>query len=215
MRRSPIPLLVLLALSLALSACNLPRPTPVGQPEPNLANTYAAQTVSAFSTQFAASTNTPPPVVVATETPTTINIVETPIPLSDSPTPQLDTTPVATQLTPSISPTALACDRVRFIRDVTVPDGTVYAAGSTFTKVWELENAGSCTWNSNYALVFANDGNAMSGPAAKLLTTGNVGSGQRIQVSVDLKAPATPGTHRGYWKLRNPNGAMFGVGSGR
>ena len=86
------------------------------------------------------------------------------------------------------------------------------APGASFTKTWEIQNVGSCSWNSSYALVFANQGNAMSGPASKQLTSGTVGSDQKIQVSVDLKAPTTPGTYRGYWKLRNGAGVTFGTG---
>ena len=30
--------------------------------------------------------------------------------------------------------------------------------------------------------------------------------------TVELKAPDTPGTYQGYWKLRNPAGDVFGLG---
>lgn len=206
MRKVPIIILVLVILSLVMSACNLPRATPTADTTgPNLINTYAAQTVEALGTQLAnvpptnpaetasVPTNTPQQVVSATLEPTTA------------------VQPTATTLPPSATPQP--CDRVRFVKDVTIPDGTSFAPGAAFTKTWELENAGSCTWNSSYALVFANEGNAMGGPASKQLTTGSVAPGQKVQVSVDLKAPATSGSFRGFWALRNSAGVVFGIGA--
>jgi len=57
------------------------------------------------------------------------------------------------------------------------------------------------------------DGNAMNAPAAQQLTTSVVKPGDSIKVSFDLKAPLAAGTHRGDFKLRNANGALFGIGS--
>jgi hypothetical protein len=94
---------------------------------------------------------------------------------------------------------------------VTYPDGTDVAPGTTFVKTWRLRNNGTCTWNSSYTLVFVS-GDAMSGPAAQALTTGTVAPGQEIDISVTLKAPATPKTYTGIWKLRNGAGVIFGLG---
>lgn len=48
----------------------------------------------------------------------------------------------------------------------------------------------------------------MDGPATQALT-GNVNPGQTMDISVNLKAPATPGDYTGYWKLRNAAGVTF------
>ena len=45
-------------------------------------------------------------------------------------------------------------DRAQFVADVTVPDGTRYDPGATFTKTWRLKNIGTCTWTTSYTLVF-------------------------------------------------------------
>jgi hypothetical protein len=48
-----------------------------------------------------------------------------------------------------------ACtDVAQFVTDVTVPDGTRYDAGATFTKTWRLRNIGTCTWTTAYTMVF-------------------------------------------------------------
>jgi hypothetical protein len=92
-----------------------------------------------------------------------------------------------------------------------VPDNTEIAAGSTFVKTWRLKNNGSCSWTSGYAVVFSS-GDAMSGPPSTQLTNGTVPPGSTVDVSVTLVAPATPGTYKGSWRLRNAGGALFGIG---
>jgi hypothetical protein len=56
-------------------------------------------------------------------------------------------------------------------------------------------------------------GDSMSGPASQQLTTGTVTPGETIDIDVDLTAPASAGTYKGYYLLRNSDGVLFGVGS--
>lgn len=107
-------------------------------------------------------------------------------------------------------PAAGCTDRAAFIADVSIPDGTEVAAGDAFTKTWRLRNAGTCTWTSSYALVFSH-GDQMGGPSAIPLP-GIVSPGQAIDLSVNLTAPASEGDYQGFWKLRNQDGVLFGVG---
>jgi hypothetical protein len=85
-------------------------------------------------------------------------------------------------------------------------------AGEQFTKTWRLRNDGTCSWNSSYAIVF-DHGDAMGGPASAMLTSETVDTGGTVDISVVLIAPSTPGTYQGYWKLRNPAGQVFGLGT--
>jgi hypothetical protein len=89
----------------------------------------------------------------------------------------------------------------------TIPDGTKFNAGESFTKSWRLKNTGTCTWNSNYKLVFV-DGNQMSGPNSVKLN-GYVKPGESVDILVDLKAPSKPGTYTGYWRLQAEDGNKF------
>ena len=43
------------------------------------------------------------------------------------------------------------------------------------------------------------------------LTTGVVNPGQWVDLTVNLKAPATAGTYTGAWRLRDPGGVVFGI----
>ncbi len=132
-----------------------------------------------------------------------------------SPTPTLYVLPSATPIpaTSTPLPTATAvryCDWVSFIQDVTIPDGTVMAPGEVFTKTWRLQNRGTCTWTSDYFLVYTS-GDPMGGTTAVRLP-GSVAPGQYVDVSVTLTAPNSLGRQAGYWMLRNPSGALFGYG---
>jgi hypothetical protein len=179
-------LAVLLALGLAAMACGFP----AGQQE-----TAIAQTVEAA--QRAGAEEAPPPTEAPPETPTW------------TPSPEVPDTPT---LTPTVTSTLVPCDRAAFVTDVTVPDGSDYYAGQAFTKTWRLRNNGSCTWTSGYALVF-DHGDAMGAPASVQLTTGTVAPGQTVDISVNLTAPGSVGTYRGYFLLRNPSAVVFGIGA--
>ncbi len=104
------------------------------------------------------------------------------------------------------------CDRGEFIADVSIPDGTSFEPGQTFVKTWRLRNSGSCTWTPDYSVVF-DSGDAMSGPATFPLSQTNIAPGQEVEISINLTAPSEPGNYRGDWRLRNPAGQVFGLGS--
>ena len=103
-------------------------------------------------------------------------------------------------------------DAAAFIEDVTIPDDTVLEPGETFTKTWQLSNEGTCTWDSEYALVFF-DGDRLEAPDTVPLPA-PVKPGDPADLSVTLAVPeeSEPGTFRGEWKLRNGDGILFGIG---
>ena len=104
------------------------------------------------------------------------------------------------------------CNIATHVADVTVPDNTEFAPGTAFDKTWRLKNVGTCTWTTSYEAVFS-DGDKMSGPNDINLTK-SVAPGETIDITVSLKAPTTPGTYRGNWKLRDANGNIFGLTTG-
>lgn len=119
---------------------------------------------------------------------------------------------MVSSLTASVN-TALAlgtCDSAQFIADVTVPDGTFINPGASFIKTWRLKNTGVCQWNTSYSLVFTS-GERMGGPDSVAFPK-SVLPGQTVDLTVTLNAPASPGTFRGFWQLRNGSGGLFGIG---
>jgi hypothetical protein len=132
----------------------------------------------------------------------------TPGPAIPTITPQ----PVVTAVpTVSTLPPTTGCDRAYFVSDVSVPDGTVFTPGQTFTKTWKLRNTGKCTWTTGYSLVFST-GDQMGGAAAINLPSA-VAPRQDIDLSVNLTAPNNVGNYRGYWLLKNASGGLFGIGT--
>lgn len=199
--RNRLVLLIILLVLPAL-ACNMPRGTPTPS-EADALYTAAAQTVSAQLTQV-----TQPLPTTAGGTPGAPTAVPT---FPVAPTSTQTSLPINTATTVPPTATQVPCDRIKFVKDVTYPDNTEVPAGTSFIKTWRLQNDGSCTWNTGYALVFTS-GEAM-GASASVPLTSSVGPGQTVDLSVSLVAPSDGGTYRGDYKLRNASNALFGLGN--
>lgn len=103
-------------------------------------------------------------------------------------------------------------DQAAFGSDVTIPDGTSISAGTTFTKTWQIENTGTCTWTNQYSLNFA-QGEQMDAPAAtEILST--TAPGETMEISVDMVAPDANGTYRADFQLLDPNGDSVPIDEG-
>ncbi|MCC6167652.1 MAG: PD40 domain-containing protein [Caldilineaceae bacterium] len=76
------------------------------------------------------------------------------------------------------------------------------------TVTWTVRNAGDCTWDRNYRLLFVSGDRLGGSRTARLRTT--VTPGATLTISLDLTAPAEPGSYSGIWRLRGPEGATFG-----
>ena len=182
---------VALIIMTTLSACNLPTSGASEEKQAADIQTAAAETVSAQLTENALLE----PTATATTAPTN--------------TPEASATPEATNTEAPTDTAESACDAIFFVTDVTVPDGTEFTSGSNFTKTWRLRNVGTCTWTTDYDLVF-DSGEAMGAPAAQSLA-GSVAPGIEVDISVEFTAPNDPGTYVSNWKLRNDSGVVFGL----
>ena len=187
---------LIVILLLVIAACNFPS-------EGGSAGTATAmvQTIIVQMTQTAggvvptaATTATPPP----------------PTGISASPTSVIPPTMVPT-LKPPATSTPLPCNKAGFVDDVTYKDGSLVDPNASFVKTWRLVNTGTCSWSSGYVLVFVS-GDRMSAPDTVPVTSGSVPPNGTVDVSVTLKAPPSAGTYQGYFKLRAPDGIVFGVG---
>ena len=127
------------------------------------------------------------------------------VPTAAQPTLQPTTAPANTAVVPPTA-TPLPCNQALFISE-TIADGTEFNVGQDFDKSWRLKNIGTCTWNTNYKILFA-DGDKMGGPSSKNLTI-SVAPGEQYDFLVDLKAPNTAGTYKGFWKIADDQGKLF------
>lgn len=189
-------------LMLGLTMCNMPGRS--SETTPTLDVTQAYQTVEAKLTE---ATTLLPPTPQDTATPS-----------NSSPTVSPNTapaiTPTATSAPPSTNqPTASRpCDQAGAGNpiDVTIPDDTAILPNQAFTKIWRLENVGTCTWTKDYTVTFFS-GEQMGAPANVNLR-GDVAPGQTVDIAVDMTAPKEPGKYQGNWKLKNPSNVLFGIG---
>lgn len=120
--------------------------------------------------------------------------------------------PVATESPPTQAPQAKesTCeDKLAFVTDVTVPDGTILSPDELFTKTWRIRNTGTCTWTTSYQLVFK-DGQQMSAPEAVTLTR-DVPAGQEVDISVDFTAPSDMRPYKSFWQLQNADGTVVPI----
>ena len=199
MNKKTITLVLFLLIVFTLSGCNFPWSSSVAPPSSGgAAQTAAAETVSA---QLTLNAQQGPPQPLNTDPP--------PQPPSGN-TPQQPTNTTKPTNTPQPTNTAtesIPCDKASFVSE-TVPDGTEKAPGATFKKKWTIKNTGSCTWTSGYQWVFSS-GDAMGGPATQQITSGTVAPGQSVEIEIDQTAPASPGTYRGTYKIRNSGGTTF------
>lgn len=189
-RRKIMILISILAILSAVLACNMPgssASTPTNNPV-SAAGTSAAQTAVFQLTQS---------LVAPTQAPLATSTI------------QPSNTPLPPTLVPTL--TQVPCNRAEFVSDINYPDNSSVVAGTSFTKTWRLQNTGSCSWTSGYSVVFV-QGDRMGAPDSAPVTSGTVPSGAQVDVSVPLVAPSVPGTYKGDYMLRSPDGARFGIG---
>lgn len=192
MRTRLLSILVLLIACL-LWACGANAPA---TEEVDLSNVYTAA-ASTLAAQKNAATETGTPTPVATMT------------AYSSPTYSLTSPTAQNTIAGSYSSatTANGCNNSIYVSDVTIADGSVLAPGESFTKTWEFQNTGTCSWNEDYLLTFVS-GNAMDGETTAI--DQDVPVGYTGDISVILIAPSTEGTYTGYWRLADENGNAFG-----
>lgn len=115
------------------------------------------------------------------------------------------------QQQPSGTPAWMEGRKSRFIADVTLPDGTIVAPGSKFTKIWKLGNHGTQDWATGTNLIHVGGDSLLENPTdGPVIVTPASASGGEVDVAVDLVAPAAPGRYISYFRLCGPRGMRFG-----
>lgn len=153
------------------------------------------------TTEAPASTETQAPSVASAPATNTLIPTETFVTLpTESPTP----TPQPTR--PPNDPNCT--NSAAFVADVTIPDNTEIAAGTTFEKTWRVSNTGTCIWASDYTLSHYSE-ERMNAPASVPLPL--TYPGQTADLSINLTAPNSIGRHQGNFVIKNPAGLIMQV----
>jgi len=134
----------------------------------------------------------------------------TPVVPTSTPIPTITPLPTSTPISFTETPPSASCLDATFLEDATVPDGTAFTPNTRFLKEWRLRNAGTCTWTTDYDLVYVG-GNRLGAQRAVALSE-TVRPGESAELGVYMVAPRTPGDYRGFWMLRNARGDLFGIG---
>jgi len=192
-------------IGLLLSACGGGRSADQSDtPAPEAIFTSAAQTAEARRMErFSQTATLAPEALIETsafEAPT-----QTP------PSIQVSPSAAFTATAPAAAQPASGGDRGEFMADVTVPDETVFEPNLPFQKTWRIKNSGQTTWTTEYMLVFIDGDLIGAEPAIPLPEV--VEPGENTEITVEMVSPPNPGKYRGYWKMRNAAGQVFGFGS--
>ncbi|KAF8115468.1 hypothetical protein N665_0026s0013 [Sinapis alba] len=99
----------------------------------------------------------------------------------------------------------------RFVLDVNVLDGTVFAPSAQFTKIWKMRNNGSLVWPHGTQMVWIG-GDRLNNSLSVDLQIPEEGApiDSELDVKVDFVAPESPGRYISYWRMASSSGAKFG-----
>lgn len=103
----------------------------------------------------------------------------------------------------------LVGDGSRFIRDVTIPDGSKIEIGERFTKKWEIQNIGSVKWENRFLVRqgLSKGRGRFHGP--ERIRVPYTRAGERCIISVQLIAPDEPGSCTEDWKMVDEDGRLM------
>jgi hypothetical protein len=186
-------------LPFVLVACNLPLTKKI-TPTPNITQAYQTVIAQVNTMQAGATLGTSVPS-------STITVALTPLSTQVFPT-----LPAQTALPLPTSIPTQVCDRVLPGNplDMTIPDDSILQGGSTFTKIWRLQNGGACAWTTDYSIVWIS-GELITDQKSYPMPI-NVQAGRSVDVSIDMTAPEDAGTYQSNWMLENADGTYFGIG---
>jgi hypothetical protein len=201
---------IILLAALLLGACTPLASEPSAPLIPGLAQTLAAQTLTVLDVQTKRYATPQPPQFDSGQIQAFDNLATgdpAGQPLTSA---SEEATPLPAEAQEEALPTPGCTNMAEFVRDITIPDNTKVDPNERFVKTWEFKNAGTCTWNGEYSIVFM-WGEAMDGPS-KVPIGQTVAPGETVKVSVSLTAPKYPQDYQGNWLFEDHTGRRFGTG---
>ena len=110
---------------------------------------------------------------------------------------------------PSASPTEQGnCEnQLRYLKDLTIPDGTEVLPSERVTKRWLIINEGSCNWDQSYSLQLIS---GLTLGAKKNQNLFPARQGSRAIIEIMFTAPENPGRYNTWWQAFDATGKRFG-----
>ena len=149
-----------------------------------ITNTPAPDTPSATATLIPSPTPPPTEEVVPSTTPT----------IQDSATPSQ---PICTNI-------------AEFEKHLSLSDGSILKSNNLYAKVWLVKNIGTCTWTTEYKLVFINGDENLNQTDISLPQ--EVSPGDTVELKINFATPEEGATYIANWMLASETGMVFGVG---
>lgn len=131
--------------------------------------------------------------------------LSSPMAVVASPTSPAPAAPTPTS--PPIAPTPECSSGLRYIEDLTIPDGSIAAPGEALDKRWRVENNGTCNWDERFRLKLIAGPSLGAGETRALYPAR---SGTQADLQIIFTAPQEPGAYRSAWQAYNPAGQPFG-----
>jgi len=98
-------------------------------------------------------------------------------------------------------------NNLKFVSDITVPDGTQANIGEAMEKKWEVENSGTCNWISGYSLRLVAGGSLGANPEQALYPAL---AGSKVTIQINFLAPTAPGNYKSAWQAHGLDDKPFG-----
>ncbi len=106
-----------------------------------------------------------------------------------------------------LTPTLTCIDGLAFLNDVTIPDYSIVAPGSTLDKQWLVQNSGSCNWDSRYRLRMVG-GVALGASPEQALYPAR--AGMQATLRIVFTALLEAGEYFSEWQAFDAKGIPFG-----
>lgn len=119
------------------------------------------------------------------------------------------------EITPIPSPVAsetaspVACTSgLKFLDDLTVPDGSPVNPGERIDKQWLIRNTGTCDWDADYRLRLVGGYPPLGAEIVQALFPARAGA--EVTLQIFFTAPPASGVYRSAWQAYDPQGIPFG-----
>ena len=98
-------------------------------------------------------------------------------------------------------------NQLKFLDDLTIPDGMEVSPGQELSKRWLIRNEGSCNWNRSYSLELIS-GLALGASKVQELVPARQSTDAILEIN--FIAPDNPGRYNSWWQAFDPDGNRFG-----
>jgi hypothetical protein len=116
----------------------------------------------------------------------------------------LTSTPQATEIPPPEN----CVNALKFLSDLTVPDGSPVTPGQKIDKQWLAQNSGTCNWDERYRLKLVGGFPPLGADISQALFPARAGA--EVTIQIFFVAPPASGIYRSAWQAYDPDGLPFG-----